>query len=506
MKKINILLSILTAFFFLGGCSLETTPYDSLTAELLVKEKQGIENLVNGSLMMMKENLSYSEGQQPDARDRYVRHLFQLTEFPSDNLMIVKSTTDNLWYSFNMEHIPGQLNTSYFWFIGYKIILNCNKVIESVEITEETPDDIRQLVGECYFYRAMVHFDLVRVFARPFSHGASNPGVVLRLSTDELDDKARASVGETYEQIIADLKKASELMTQRVPGNRAESVKFASHWAAEALLVRAYLYTERWQEAIDAGEALLQDAPHSLATRDEYLNAFWNVTQSPEAIFAIYFTPAEEQGKSSLGSMYNGGPTGADGWGEVFPSKPFRDILGQYQEDIRLGLIDTIFNENGTIKNYPSTAYETFYMNKFSNQDGLVSLNSPQYLRLSEVYLNLAEAYAHLSQDTKALDNVNIIRERAGLPAGAMVTPGNLGDFGYDSVLEAVLGERRLELCFEGLRRDDLLRNKIDLDRSFPSAQNPTNGTDILPWDAPRQIYFIPQAEMLNNQLCDQNP
>lgn len=505
MKKINIFLSLMAALF-LAGCSLETTPYDSLTAELLVQEKQGIESLVNGNLMMMKENLSYSEGQQPDARDRYVRHLFQLTEFPSDNVMIVKSTTDNLWYSFNMEHIPGQLNTSYFWFIGYKIILNSNKVIESVEISGDTPADIKHLVGECYFYRAMVHFDLLRVFARPYSHGPSNPGIVLRLSTDEPDDKARATVAETLDQIIADLKKASELMTQREPGNRAESVKYASKWAAEALLTRAYLYSEKWQDVVTTGEALLQNAPHRLATRGEYLNSFWNVTQSPEAIFAFYFAPAEEHGKSSLGSMYNGGPAGADGWGEIFPSLFFRNKVSMFEEDVRLGLIDTIYNTDGSIKNYPSTSYQTFYMNKFSNQDGLVSLNSPQYLRLSEVYLNLAEAYAHLSQNGKALGHVNTIRERAGLPAGALITEGNLGSFGYASVLEAVLGERNLEMCFEGLRRDDLLRNKIDLNRSFPTAQNPLNGTDILPWDAARQIYFIPQAETLNNRLCEQNP
>lgn len=505
MKNLKIFTFFIISTFFITACNLDTTPYDSLTAELLVLEKQGIENLVNGNLMMMKENLAYSDGQYPDARDRYVRHLFQLTAFPSDNLMIVKSTTDNLWYSFNQEHIPGQLNTTYFWFIGYKIILNSNKIIESVEITNDTPDDIRQLVGECYFYRAMIHFDFARVFAKPYSHGPNTPGTILRLSTDEIDDKARATVGETYEQIISDLKKSADLMTQRAPGNSAESMKFASRWAAEALLTRAYLYTEDWQLAITTGEALLSNAPQRLATQAEYLNSFWNATQSPEAIFSIYFSPSEEHGKSSIGSMYNGGATGTEGWGEIFPSKSFRDGLSQFPEDVRLGLIDTLFKSDGSIKNYPSTTYETYFMNKFSNQDGLTSLNSPQYLRLSEVYLNLAEAYAHMSENDKALDNVNIIRERAGLTGDALVREDNLADFNYTSVLDAVLGERRLELSFEGLRRDDLLRNKIDLDRSFPTAQNPLNGTDILPWDAPRQIYFIPRAEILNNNSCEQN-
>jgi hypothetical protein len=497
------------AFIVVGlvsACSLDTKPYDSLTADLLIEDKQGIESLVNGNLMMMKENLAYAEGQYPDARDRYERHLFQMTEYPSDNLLIVKSTTDNLWYSFNMEHIPGQLNTTYFWFMGYKIILNSSIVIENVEITEETPDDVKHLVGECYFYRAMVHFDLARIFSRPPSHGLDNPGIVLRLSEDEEDDKARASVGETYEQILNDLETAYSLMTQRYPGNQSESLKYASKWAAQALKIRALLYTEDWNGVITEGEKLLNEAPHRLADRDEYLNAFWNVTTSPEAIFAIYITSAEEHGKSSLGSMYNGGPTGSEGWGEVFPSKPFQNLLATYKQDVRNGLIDTFYNDDGNIKKYPATPYETFYINKFSNQDGIAANGSPQYLRLSEVYLNIAEAYAHSGNDQKALEYVNEIRTRAGIPADGLITTSNLGNFGYGNVLDAVLGEKRMEMCYEGLRRDDLLRNKRDLDRSFPSAQNPDNSTDILPWDAPRQIYFIPQAEILNNKLCEQNP
>ncbi len=93
-------------------------------------------------------------------------------------------------------------------------------------------------------------------------------------------------------------------------------------------------------------------------------------------------------------------------------------------------------------------------------------------MRLSEVLLNRAEAYAHQGMDDLALADVNTIRERAGLSGDELVTTTNLASHGFASVLDAVLNERRLELAFEGFRRDDLLRNKIDLDRSYSSAQN----------------------------------
>jgi hypothetical protein len=507
MKNIFRLISVVVLeIALIAGCELDLAPYDSLTVENLSQSEQGIENLANGCLMMMKENLSYSQGQEPDTRDRYVRHLNQLTEFPSDDVMIVKSTTDNLWYSFNMQHVPGQLNTTYFWFMGYKIILNANNIIEGVELNESTSTSVRHLLGEAYYYRAMVHFDLARVFSTPPSHGSDKMGIVIRTGTSEDDSKARATVGATYDQIISDLRKAASLMTTR-ESNHSEFIKYASRWSALALLSRAFLYMEQWDSTVYYADKVIEEGPFDLETGENYLNSFWNATESSEAIFIFYFTPEEEHGSASVGSMYNAGPNGTEGWGEVFPSEPFREMLATYRHDIRNGLIDTIFKEPGVIKNYPNTQYPTFYINKFSNQDGIVPLGSPQYIRLSEMYLNRAEAYAHMGgRDNDALADVNVIRERAGLSGNELVTAGNLASHGYVSVLDAVLGERRLEFAYEGLRRDDLLRNKIDLDRSFPSAQNPEEVTDILPWNAPRQIYFIPQAEIINNSACDQNP
>ena len=50
------------------------------------------------------------------------------------------------------------------------------------------------------------------------------------------------------------------------------------------------------------------------------------------------------------------------------------------------------------------------------------------------MYLNRAEAFAHLGQDQLALDDVNVIRERAGLSGDELVSKDNLGDFGYTDV------------------------------------------------------------------------
>ena len=473
-----------------GGCEkfLDLKPYDALTADQLLLDEAGIEGLTNGALGMMKDQLG------EEANNVYVRVLYQVTEFPSDNVLIVKSTTDPLWLSFNRAHILSQENTSYLWATGYKIILNVNNVINNIEVDESTTDQYKQLIGECYFYRATTFFDLARNFSFPPSHGLENNGVILRTRLDHEDAQARASVGETYEQIISDLKRSAELMTTR----SAEPTKYGNKYAALGYLSRAYLFTEDYNSVIETANQLLDgNSPFELDSREAYIYALQNSADSKEAMFILYHTDAESRSTGAIGSMYNGD----GGWGEVFPSEPFYQLVRKYPNDVRN---DLILDFPGDL--YPGTSFEKRYVTKFSYQSGVATLHSPIFMRLSEVLLNRAEAYAHLGQDQNALNDVNTIRERAGLSGDELITMGNLASHGFTSVLDAVLNERRLELAFEGHRRDDLLRNKIDLNRSYKSAQNVDGTSDVYPFNGPRQIYYIPAAqEIAYNPLCVQN-
>jgi starch-binding outer membrane protein, SusD/RagB family len=497
-KHINLLLIMLTIFF--SGCGedfLDLKPYDALTAEQLLMDESGMQGLANGSLRLMKDLLV--EG---NANNVYVRVLFQVTEFPSDNVLIVKPTTDPLWLSFNRLHIPAQENASYFWSTGYKIVLNSNTIIHGVEIDENTSDEMKQYIGESYFYRAIAFFDMARIFSFPPSQGLTNKGLILLTELAEPDAKARATVGETYAQIISDLEKGAELMTQR----SSEPTKYGSKYAAQAYLTRAYLFTEDYQSVIDVADELLDgNSPFELEPRESYVYGLQNSANSKEAIFILYHDDAENRGTGAIGSMYNGD----GGWGEVFPSKPFLQLITQYGNDVRNDLFDTIFTAGGTPEVYQGTSYAKIYMTKFSYQNGINTAHSPIMIRLSEVLLNRAEAYAHLGgHDQDALDDVNEIRERAGLGAD-FYTLANLATYGFtgaNAVRDAVLNERRLELAFEGFRRDDLMRNKIDLDRTYSSAQNVSGASDVYPYNGPRQIYYVPAAEEINyNPLCVQN-
>jgi hypothetical protein len=136
--------------------------------------------------------------------------------------------------------------------------------------------------------------------------------------------------------------------------------------------------------------------------------------------------------------------------------------------------------------------FVAYTMSKFSWQDGDPMLSSPAVIRWAEVVLNAAEAYAHTGNTAKALEYTNVIRTRAGIPTWADMAACNAE--GYTDIVDVVLDERRLELCFEGHRAIDVFRNGKVLDRRFAGVQ-PWEVLDKAQMDL-RFPYCIPFAEI----------
>jgi hypothetical protein len=130
-----------------------------------------------------------------------------------------------------------------------------------------------------------------------------------------------------------------------------------------------------------------------------------------------------------------------------------------FEGGTRVYVRDNVGIAKGVRQTFPA-----YTMAKFSWQDGDPMLSSPAIIRWAEVVLNAAEAYAHSGNTAKALEYTNVIRTRAGIPTW---TEAAYKAEGYTDIVDVVLDERRLELCFEGHRAIDVYRNGKDLDRRF---------------------------------------
>ena len=96
---------------------------------------------------------------------------------------------------------------------------------------------------------------------------------------------------------------------------------------------------------------------------------------------------------------------------------------------------------------------------------------------------------------------MNTIRHRAGLTGEADFTASNMAARGYDNVLDVVLDERRMELCFEGDRMFSVFRNKKQLDRRYVGY----HPWEVINYNDPRIALLIPEDE-INATDISNNP
>lgn len=550
------LLVVLGMMLGFASCDLDYYPSDEQSTDIIMQEASAM--IIDGCYSQLKdevEYLGYPSG------NTYCRHFFQMAEFPADNICLSGRSTDPLFQATTYTMTDNLQNVGTLWMLGYKIIYMANTLIETLD---ETKDDEKQILGEAYFMRAMIHLNLVTLFAKPYSFGRTELGIPLD-TVSQVKDIKRNPVGEVYDQIVLDLQRAASLM-----GPSRGNAGYPSHDAALGLLSRVYLYMEKYDECIATVNEMLNGADPASKLDDKLSTYFANAKTSKETLFCIAHEATEDRGQSSIGSMYN---KDGGGWGEVYPSDPLLNLYERYPMDIRYtafiqpqytkgeapsaarsafipngtagskdkrditimpvtddgtgvysfkegGVTYTIENrliqgeyiehhlnykgEDLTVRILPSNietrnSYPKYYSTKFGYQDGIATLSSPVCLRWAEVILNRAEAYAHNNDAANALQDVNVIRARAGIPTEGMFATDKM--HGYSSALDVVMDERRMELAFEGHRMFDVYRNKQDMNRQYPGVQSWT----IVPYTEPHIQYPIPNSEWTVSGIS-QNP
>jgi tetratricopeptide (TPR) repeat protein len=494
MKGVRIIILLPLVLFILVGCDdLEYYPTDQLSNEQVLDSPELLSNVTIGTYSRLREQ-------------NYVRNRQAAQEFPSDDAVWVKNSGSNRMLTYSYQHIVNSSVSTQFWKEAYHGIYSANRVIEA--IGDDASQANLQLKGENLFLRALMHFDLVRMFGRPYSHNPeTNLGVMIKDNTDVSSLPPRSTVKETYEFIESDLLRAAELMNENKPAI------FASKEVAWALLARVYLYMEQHENAIEYSDKVINSGRYQLLETDQFGAYFTLLPENnPETIFAIKLLETENMGKASIGSLYHGN----GGWGEMFASQTYRDLLYMNPEDERTDFIDPdyIYDDDGNRIPDPSEdvgyllqkrdGLSQYFINKYTMEGGVPMLSSPIVIRLAEMYLIKAEAFAKTpGKEAEAIEMVNIIRERAGLSGDQLFTINDLK--GYDSVLDVVLDERRLELAWEGHRAFDLYRNHRPMDRSSVQPFGWSGPKLVLP-TSNSIVHLIPETEMALNPNLVQNP
>lgn len=361
------------------------------------------------------------------------------------------------------------------WDAIYRTIGRANFVIDRLPNVGGIGEaEKERLLGEAHFIRALAYHDLVKAF------GGRNPGdpgvpLVLKPVTDlnEASNVTRATVGAVYQQILADLTRAEQLISD-VNGNRTR----ATRGAVWALRARVELFRGNWAAADSLAGLVISTPGYDLVP--DYASLFTaEGGNSPEDVFRLVFT---SQDANSHGFYYRS--YGAGGRGEIGPttelllaydSSYVEFDAATFNPDDERGQHNIEFDVDPDGPDYP-------YGSKYPTGSGAEDIH---VIRLAEVILIKAEAHARQGEIALALVELNKIRERAGIgPLTSALTAGEL--------LDQILLERRRELAFEGHRWFDLVRTG--------------RAVAVLGIPVTQTIYPIPQNEIDVAPGLTQNP
>jgi hypothetical protein len=290
---------------------------------------------------------------------------------------------------------------------------------------------------------------------------------------------SRAEESAVYAQIIQDFEAAEAILPISYTG--ADRGR-ATRGAAKAYLALVYLTLKEYAKAAEkANEVMAPEFGYGLWANLTDVFAIPNEF-GKEAIFDAQFISGPSGQGSNLIAFWaqENNTVAGRGFGSFQPTV---DIYNSFDPaDKRL----PVFFVKGTDGKY--------YCNKWIDADAVTanqSDNNFPHIRFAEVLLIFAEATNEVSGPTEeAYNAVNAIRERAGL--------ADLEGLTRDEFREAVLQERRLELCFEGHRWYDLVRTGRLV--STLQAKGITNVQEY------HTVFPVPQIEIdLNQNLKPQN-
>lgn len=463
-KFIKIFVIGLTSTILLQSCSsfLDTSPSTGVDGSTAVTNEENATAALIGVYDGLQNYYYYG-------RDFVVQG-----DVATDNVRLNPTNSNRFITELTWAITKSTANVAYFWNKSYETINRANNIINAnISGNEEIINSIK---GEAYALRALVHFDLVRMYAQSYDFTSDHKhlGVPYIFVFDPQGTPKRNTVTDVYQYIIADLKKAQELGVGKF--SRSMPPNTLTPEAVNAILAKVYLYMGDYDNAKLYAELVIPK--YTLVSHDNYLKS-WGEESTTESIFAIAHTTTDYPSTNALGYLYN-----ENGYGDIIVNPNLYNLYSS--NDVRKGWFVYGTKNANKEKLYPSGKYPG---------RGNIGLDNFNVLRLSELYLIAAEAAAKTKNEAEARVYLNAIRQRAIPDAPAVTASGQ-------ALINEILLEKRKELAFEGNYLHDLKRLKLDVTSGLIDGKASTVITypnDLFAWP-------IPERETNANQNIEQNP
>ena len=439
-----------------------------------------------------------------------------------NNLMGKNMLTDDFWAGGGVRNDNAELEQLNEFTFGidqtflqgmftsyYQLIYKCNVVLGHVGTDSDIKNRCR---AEAKVFRAWAYFELISMWGNP-------PLVDHELTPSEYS-RPNGTTEELWGLVEKDLTEAIEsgLLPEKSNADD-QSVWRVTKQYAQALLGKAYLWQGKYPEAVEALDEVINSELYKLYTGPyEDIIAFDNKMNCESLFESVRVDDANNPYDNFSFSkvmihwrtdkMNVSADMATTGWGFLNPRKSlYEDFVAEEGEDG--------YRLNNTLKTYAqivelgnsvrvgnSIINEGYFMWKWRVQKaelptygmgaaGMAAIDNPRWMRYAEVLLLASEANLMAGNQGKADEYLNQVRERAQLAPKSGIT------------LEDIQIEKRLELCGEGTRFQDMIRWGIaeermkDQGKNYPMLDSNGSVTYVETGADPSSYGFKPKHNLL---------
>lgn len=449
LKKLYHTLALALTLPWLGSCSIDVPPPDLYSDPDAITTVNAARSLLTSCYLL------------------YPHYEYELSTLGNDFCLSSLSGKDiNQQNLYNWQDKDISTLATDVWLAYYNCIANCDVLLERMpDVTNSDQATKNAIIAEAKTLKAMCYFQLLRLYAPPYSRGAEADGIVLKTHVG-LETPARSSIERCTSYIRTLLTEAAEVE------NAPKRNGWLSQNAALYLLAELELYAGRYEEAAQYAQQLLDAMPAGALTATNYPR-LWDAATYEGRIFAFNTTD----------TYYTGIQYDANE-GDYFALNP----------NLRLEATDA----RRTTNEYTMTMAdeERTLLGKYNrrNKLGLTTAYIDQ-MRYAEVLFIAAEAEARSGSENEARNRVNnYLTEMGATTLGDNLT-GN-------ALIKAILNEKYREFAGEG-------RNWFDLKRtgaSLPRLKRWAASIDkVIAADDYRWTFPIPSSEYKYNEAVTQN-
>ena len=431
---------------------LEVKPYDQIAEGELQKSEEGYQKMLNGIYIDLNSDALYGQTLSVEM----IEVMGGAYTIGTDN-SVWGNYKDLSSYQYNTEYWRNRLDQT--WNKAYALILNCNKILETIDGNKNlfTDGSYYIIKGEALALRAMLHFDMLRLFGPVYSKDSDKKAIPYYtkqtnspepiLTALEVMEKITTDYEDALNYLANDPVKTEGTMMSSTEDGSSNFLRYRAlrlnYYAVEALMARAYLYMGNKTEAFKYATDVIKTADQNIfpfvdknlvigspADPDrifssEVLFALTNTSRG--TIHKNFFDPSRlpnyvfRMDDSMMSNLVYGGAA----------------TTGGYQDDYRYRACWMATGSNR-------------YFYKYSDMvaNGSIQNTMIPMVRLGEMFLIAAESQ---SGDLKAgVQYVNALRRNRGVASLTTLTPDLLK---YEYIRE-LYGEGQLFFLYKRLNSD----------------------------------------------------